>query len=504
MRKAGFVVLMLGLFAGVIAVWELHSTKQGDRPLHVTLPPASRVGAAGVWKLHLANQGDDSPDITLDLKADGKILTGTVTGAPTPGAQHTIEKGKVEGEQISFEVLVKDPDGTPQKTTFTAKVNHNQIEGTAAVAPRGPIFPFTATRQVSGESPASNVVLAQEKANGRPPNPQGSNPIPKDAQQAILAAFDRYEVVGGLCPAEGNKDTDDFILALLRNPAFPDKVDDIAVEHGNALYQPLLDRFIAGEDVPFSEVRKVWRNTTQPPGGFAMLYEDLFPLVRRLNQKLPAGKKLRVLACDPPVDWSKVKNAGDMKPFEGRDKYIASVMEREVLSKHRKALLLIGVNHMKHGTGGAVGIYEAKYPNVTFVIAAHVGFGNGNPLLARYNDELEKRMVSWPIPSLVTMKGTWLADLSSAYFAYQDDGHGSRGDRGIDGYLYLGPRDLLLSQPLPARIALDEEYMEELRRRATILHAPMRPEAVLQQELGSSVFTYAHAEIKKEPNRQSK
>jgi hypothetical protein len=34
------------------------------------------------------------------------------------------------------------------------------------------------------------------------------------------------------------KDEDDFILSLIRNPAFPQKVNDIAVECGNSLYQP--------------------------------------------------------------------------------------------------------------------------------------------------------------------------------------------------------------------------------------------------------------------------
>lgn len=55
---------------------------------------------------------------------------------------------------------------------------------------------------------------------------------------------------------------DEFLLDLLRNPALPGKVNDIAVECGNELYQSVLDRYIAGNDVPVEEVRLVWRNTT--------------------------------------------------------------------------------------------------------------------------------------------------------------------------------------------------------------------------------------------------
>ena len=61
--------------------------------------------------------------------------------------------------------------------------------------------------------------------------------------------------------AHGLKDVDDFILSLIRNPAFSEKVNDIAVECGNSLYQPVLDRYMAGEDVPFKEVQKVWRSS---------------------------------------------------------------------------------------------------------------------------------------------------------------------------------------------------------------------------------------------------
>jgi hypothetical protein len=39
----------------------------------------------------------------------------------------------------------------------------------------------------------------------------------------------------------------------------------------------------------------------------------------------------------------------------------------------------------------------------------------------------------------------------------------------VDAYLYLGPADLLLSEPRPAEIFLNKDYMVELRRRAAII-----------------------------------
>ena len=319
------------------------------------------------------------------------------------------------------------------------------------------------------------------------PNPTGADPKPENATEAVLAAFGKYEVVA-LSAAHGNKDLDDFILNLIRNPAFPSKVNDIAVECGNALHQPILDRYISGDDVPLSEVRLTWRNTTQEMCGTSAFYEELFPLVRRINQKLPREKRLRVLACDPAIDWRKLESRSDL-PVINRDASIASVMKKEVLSNHRKALMLFGTFHLFHSVTpfpSAVQLYEKEYPGVTLVIGEHEGFGSWTPL-AKYNDEFETRMASWPVPSLVQhLQGTWLADLLDMTYSpgtlRVKTSHAPDGklvqevlpivlkgySRMVDAYLYLGPRDLLLIEP-PADISSDKDYVPELHRRAILL-----------------------------------
>ena len=106
----------------------------------------------------------------------------------------------------------------------------------------------------------------------------------------------------------GLKDVDDFILTLIRHPAFSEKVKPTRLlSAATRSYQPVLDRLLYRWlcDVPgFIDVRKVWRNTSQfMCGTFRDFFEQLFPLVRALNQKLLAGKAFRVLPCDPPLDW---------------------------------------------------------------------------------------------------------------------------------------------------------------------------------------------------------
>jgi hypothetical protein len=317
---------------------------------------------------------------------------------------------------------------------------------------------FTAAASAQGISQDSSAIRAT--TTEQPPNLKGSNPKPEDATKAILAAFDKYEIVG-MGAGHGNKDLDDFILHLIRDPAFPDKVNDVVVECGNSLYQPVLDRYIAGGDIPLSEVRPVWRDTTALMCSVSGFYEMLFPVVRRINQKLSPEKRLRVLAGDPPLDWSKVTVQSEV--MLDRDANIASVMEKEVLSKHRKALMLFGEFHLFHsnksapiGLGSAVRRYERDYPNVTFVIGDTLIFTDSAPPT---DDEWEARMASWSFPSLVqNVQGTWLGNMDKTYFSQM-----------VDAYLYLGPGDLMLVEPRPAEIFANRDYMAELHRRATII-----------------------------------
>jgi len=313
--------------------------------------------------------------------------------------------------------------------------------------------------------------------------PRGSEPTPEAAVPAILAAFDKYEVVG-MSEAHGMKDVDDFILSLIRNPAFAEKVNDIEVECGNSLYQAVLDRYIAGENVPFTEVRKVWRNTTQPMCGMSGFFEQLFPLVRAINQKTSPGKRLRVLAGDPPIDWEQVKSSQDIAKFSDRDASIASVMEKEVLSKHRKALMLFGLFHLMHGAGvgagNAVTIYEKDYPNLTFVISDLANFDTDLSTLS------SSPFATWPAPSLARAKGTWLGALGLTHFfpptiwtdsdcnVYNEFPKNEQKPMAdlVDAFLYLGPQDLRLTEPMPADIALDVDYMAESLRREALAGLP--------------------------------
>lgn len=310
--------------------------------------------------------------------------------------------------------------------------------------------------------------------------PPGPDPVPEPAIPAILAAFDKYEVVA-MPAAHAQEDLDDFILTLIRAPQFPEKVNDIVVECGNSLYQPILDRYIAGADVPFADVQKVWRNTTQPTCGVNAFYEALFPLVRAINAKLPPARRLRVLAGDPPIDWDQIKSFQDVMKFGNRDASIASVMKTQVLAKHRKALMLFGTFHLFHAAS-AVAIYEKEYPNVTFVIDS-LGANTSLSLPSG-------TFATWPIPALARAKGTWLGAMDLARFypppvMLDKDCNVHREfpkrlqrpiEDLVDAFLYLGTPSLMLLQKTPADVVLDQDYMKEWRRREMLPGSPFGAE----------------------------
>jgi hypothetical protein len=307
-----------------------------------------------------------------------------------------------------------------------------------------------------------------------------AEPIPQPAISAILAAFDKYEVVA-MPQGHGMQDLNNFIFSLIRNPAFSEKVNDIEVEFGNSLYQPMIDRYIAGENVPFTELQKVWRKMGQPASGASGFVEQFFPLVRALNQKLPPERRLRVLAGDPAVDWDQVKNIQELmaKGFS-RETSIASVMEKEALAKHRKALMLFGTMHLLHGTGSAVARIEEDYPNLTFVISDLGTFDTNLPTL------FDSKFINWPIPALARSKGTWLGALEISHFIPpplridQDCNFHHEFSAAlqkpmeelVDAFLYLGPQDLRLREKIPADIALDATYRAELQRGGVMLGFP--------------------------------
>src|SRR5262249_14124839 len=296
-----------------------------------------------------------------------------------------------------------------------------------------------------------------------------TDPHPQPAVQAILNAFDKYPLVA-LGEAHRNQQVHDFIISLVRNPDFPQKVNDIVVEFGSARYQDVMDRYTLGETVPAVELRRVWRDTVNILVWDAPVYEGFFKTVRAVNQNLPRGKRLRVLLADPPFDWSNIHSKEEWEHIaETRDDHAAKVIEKEVLAKKHRALLIFGSAHViRDKAFDAYGrnrkpdgkrtlgeLLEQRYPGASLLIWAHMP--------GWMTRELDPRLMSWPKPSLALLKGTWIG---AAYVG--EHSRSPKLEELADAFLYVGPIESLTeSKPAP-EIYSDADYLRQLLRRNEI------------------------------------
>ncbi|SPF54800.1 conserved hypothetical protein [Candidatus Sulfopaludibacter sp. SbA4] len=273
-----------------------------------------------------------------------------------------------------------------------------------------------------------------------------AQPGPEDAVRGIVRAFDRHSVVI-IGEAHWLSQTRDLYIGLVRDPEFQAKVNDIVVEFGSRNNQPVLDRYISGGNVPFAEFCRVWRDTTKVASWESPIYQEWLAAIREVNRKLPAGRRLRVLAGDTPVDWSRMQTHDDWMALGENNVSIAQVIGEQV-SKHRKLLVVLGTNHVtrngdRNHDADTTTRVEQAHPGSTYVVLLY---------------DLPQ-MAAWKAPSVHALQGAPLAAVK--------DAKGDRLDRLADALLYLGPKSAQ-RMVKPGLSSIDAAYLQELERRSLI------------------------------------
>jgi hypothetical protein len=221
----------------------------------------------------------------------------------------------------------------------------------------------------------------------------------------VIAAF-RHAPIVALADVHRDDVLARFRLSLIVRSEFAVSGRDIVIEWGNARYQRLLDRYVANDSVPVDSLRLVWRNSIGNLNGIfdSPIYEDFVMAVRAANRALPEHRRLRLLACDPPIEWDLVRTRMDVEPFaSARDEFCASVIEREVLARGRSALLVLGGGHLLrggHGDGApalnVIDLLDRRHPGSVFVITT------------RQSRDADGLTRGWTEPSLLVLRGTAL------------------------------------------------------------------------------------------------
>ena len=284
--------------------------------------------------------------------------------------------------------------------------------------------------------------------------------------EGILGLFDEADMV---CLGERHGRQQDFELwlSLFRHPEFHKKVNAISVEFANATHQRLMDRFLVdGEEVPLAEFRWVWRDTGNQIWD-APIYEKFYLAVREMNLRLPRQQRVRILAADTPLDWSKIKTWQDMPEFIDRGSFPAKILDKEVLSKGLKGLAIQGLVHCQQGFPREL---EQKYPGRVRVVL---------PAEEENSKRLRSALRLGEDPAWIYIRTSPIADhkaldyLPSLGFNLgyirQDQLFGkSKLAEIVDAFIYFGG---LPDPPVKAdpKVFQEETYARELKRRGKIL-----------------------------------
>ena len=316
--------------------------------------------------------------------------------------------------------------------------------------------------------------------------------LPVDPTDAILDAFKTHDVVTLGEGEHGNEQGFAFRLSLIRHPRFAAVVNDVVVETGNALYQDVMDRFVAGQEVPAESLRRVWQNTTQPFLTFDIsIYEEFFRAVRDVNKSLPRDRQIRVLLGDPPIDGNQIHTREDsQKWLAQRDTYPADLIQREVIAKHRHALVIYGDMHFQRRSmtfnyvdnpdvRTIVGLLEhAVPPAKVFSIWTNT---------AADMRQMQPGIEGWATPSLTLIRGTTLGAVDFTEFyrfqmqrmRVQSDGSFAPIDRAdwatrameqqFDAILYVGPPSSITYSHLSPDLCADADYIKMRTERLNLI-----------------------------------
>jgi hypothetical protein len=308
-------------------------------------------------------------------------------------------------------------------------------------------------------------------------SPNALPPTVSSATDGIFAAFVHRPIVA-LADDHGLAQEEDFYAALVRDKRFAEDVGNVVVEFGDAAQQATLDRYLAGDEIPYEDLRRVWSDTVGwIPTVNALGYIDFFAQVRDVNRSLPPDKRIKVWLGDPPIDWASIKTHEDFLPkLNQRNQYPAELIKREILAKKKKAVVIYGGGHF-YGANSIRGLVEHDYPDAFYIVTPYRGFAD-----SACSRAFEQTIGDWPVPALAApVRGTKLERLLQAENCHiYPAGGGAMSPAEIadldrmfsgvagDALLYVGPASTLTNSPRPGDLYLDSAFRREIERRSVI------------------------------------
>lgn len=332
-----------------------------------------------------------------------------------------------------------------------------------------------------------HAVLAPRAVEGQQPEPTLLDPA-----TAIFAAFRTNDVVA-LTDPHGNEQVQQFLLSLIRDARFAEHVNDVVLEPLSARHQDVVDRYVRGDAVDHSLLRKAWEEHTVV-NSLGFHTEQVLAAIRSLNSSLPGSRHVRVIAGDPPIDWDHIVSRQDhWRWVELRTSHPADLIRRHVLDRGRKALLVYGQGHLVRqqvATNYDMSAWQAQ--TVVSLLQRDHRARVFTVWTLNRPVALPVALDSWHAPGLLPLRGSSVGALDFALFAGGPAGNrvGMKDGRMVpvpreewkvlpmeeqfDALLYLGPPSAMTMVTVPRALCEDTAFVD--RRIDRLARFGPRPE----------------------------
>ncbi|TCI03696.1 hypothetical protein EZV61_09125 [Corallincola luteus] len=296
------------------------------------------------------------------------------------------------------------------------------------------------------------------------------------ADEGILSRFHDHTFVG-LGDYHFNEEFMSYATSLVVSDEFVSRAQTVIVEFGNAKFQPLLDSYIAGEQVSRGEMLNVLRGSVFFTAWMPDVYADFFTAVRKANLSRPAHLQIKVVLAEQAFDWQQVKDSEQWQQAASNkvDGFFATV--EKVIKSQQKALLIFGAFHLLRIPEGV----SKALPDNELTLASR--------LLRHYPGALYS---VWPmaqpeiIEALQPLSGKRLIDAQQPPFSAlrfidlmpkaryrlgKIDSRNAPVSALFDAMLYVGPTQ---RRTLFPKAVIDERlWVDEMKRRVQLMGGPL-------------------------------
>jgi len=265
----------------------------------------------------------------------------------------------------------------------------------------------------------------------------------------LASQFDKHQFVF-IGSTHGDAKIEEFLRCVISRPAFQQRATDVLVEWASSAHQRLLDRYLlALEDIPADELAPIWFDTDYPKLWATLpQIRQFLQTLRAVNQTVPVAKRIRVVAGNEGIDWTRVQTAEDLAPYPYKTNLMPHlIIEHLAKTQGNKTLVVYGDAHIHYKGNNFMGELEYALGRSKLFVVGRIGE-------LREDERKYLAAVGDPNQAFFVETQRFPVDIpwpQSLRVAYEE--RSERLADYIDAFVYLGPQP---DKSLMGAIALTE------------------------------------------------